>query len=67
MAKSDNKSVKIINQHGPAGFAAFVAFVGAFVYFAQHADDFGDFVWAFAQAIVWPGILIFNVLKTLGV
>lgn len=65
MAKSDKKSVKVINEHGPFGFAAFVAWVGAFMYFAQGADGFGDFVWAFLQACVWPAILVFNVLKLL--
>jgi len=61
----ESMKVKVINQ-GPSGFLAFVAFVGAFVYFAQGANDFGDFVWAFLQAIVWPAILVFHVLQTLG-
>lgn len=67
MAKKENSKVKVVADHGPAGFAMFVAFVGAFVYFAQHANDLGDFVWAFLQACVWPAILLFNVLQMLRV
>lgn len=67
MAKKDDSKVKVVTDHGPAGFIGFVAFVGAFVYFAQHANDLGDFVWAFLQACVWPAILLFNVLQMLKV
>jgi len=65
MAKDQN--MQVVNQHGPWGFVMFVAFIGAFVYFAKGANDFGDFVWAFLQAIVWPGIVVFHVLQNLAV
>ena len=64
MAKSEKTSVKMVN-HAPMGWVAFVAFVGAFVYFARNAQDFVAFVNAFVQALVWPGILLYNVLKLL--
>ena len=64
--KSDKASVKVINQHGPAGFVGVVAFVGAFVYFLQGTKDFGDVIVAFFQALVWPGILVYHVLQMLG-
>lgn len=64
MAKEDR--VKVINQYGPSGFVAFVAWVGAFVYFLQGTKDFGDVLWAFVQACVWPGILVYHVLQSLG-
>lgn len=67
MAKKDESKVKVVTDHGPAGFIGFVAFIGAFTYFAQGADGFGDFVWAFLQACVWPAILLFNILQTLQV
>lgn len=66
MSRSDNSSVKVINQHGPLGFVAFVAWIGAFVYFLQDTKDFGDVVMAFLQACVWPGIVVFHVLGMLG-
>lgn len=62
MTKDRKGSVNIINQHGPFGFVMFVAFIGAFVYFAQHAKNIGDFLNAFIQAIVWPGIVTYHVL-----
>jgi len=66
MKKSDNASVKVINQHGPVGFVLFVAFVGAFVYFLQNTHDFGDVVFAFLKACVWPGFVVYHVLQLLG-
>ncbi len=65
MAKDDKKKMKVVSDHGPAGFAMFLAFVGAFVYFAQGAKNFLDYVNAFFEAIVWPAILVFNVLQML--
>lgn len=66
MTKSDNKTVKIINQHGPTGFTMFVAFVGAFIYFLQNTQDFGDVIMAFLKALVWPGFVIYHGLQLLG-
>jgi hypothetical protein len=66
MTRSDKNSVKIINQHGPTGFVAFVAFIGAFVYFLQGTQGFGEVIIAFFKALVWPGFLVFHVLKLLG-
>lgn len=67
MSKSDHASVKVINKHAPAGFAMLTAFVGAFIYFLQNAADFGDVIYAFIKAIVWPGFLVYHVLQTLHV
>ncbi len=61
-----DKSVKVIYQHGPSGFVFFTAFVGAFVYFLRDAHHFGDFLFAFIEAIVWPGIALYHALRLLG-
>ncbi len=66
MTKGNNTSVKVINQHGPMGFVMFVAFMGALVYFAQNAHNFGDLIVAFAKALVWPGFIVYHVLQNLG-
>lgn len=66
MAKSDKATVNVINRHGPFGFVALVAFIGAFVYFSHDAHNFGAVLWAFVEAIVWPGILVYHVLQLLG-
>ena len=63
---SDKASVKVINQHGPSGYVLFAAFVGAFVYFLQDAHHFGDVFFAFIEALVWPGIVMYHVLQVLG-
>jgi hypothetical protein len=64
MVKVDKSKVKVMN-HGPAGFVGLVAFIGAFVYFAQSAHDFVGYFNAFVNALVWPGILVFHVLTML--
>lgn len=66
MAKDDKKSTETINQHAPAGFVMFVGFVGALLYFLRSANDFGDVLLAFVKAIVWPGIVVYHVLLSLG-
>lgn len=66
MKKGDYASGKVINQHGPMGSVMLIAFVGAFVYFLQHVHDFGDVLFAFIKALVWPGIVTYHVLQTLG-
>jgi len=58
--------VKIINQHGPMGFVMFAAFVGAFIYFSQNAHHFGDILFAFIKALVWPGFVVYHGLQLLG-
>lgn len=65
MTKGGKASVQVINDHGPAGFVMFVAFVGALVYFSQQAHDLLGFLFAFLEALVWPGILLYHVLQVL--
>lgn len=64
MIKSDK--AQVINQHGPMGFVMFTAYIGALVYFFQQAKDFGDVLFAFLQALVWPGFVVYHVLKNFG-
>lgn len=65
MAKDHKMKMEHVSK-GPMGWVAFVAFIGAFVYFAQGAKDFVGFLNAFFEAIVWPGILVYHVLQMLG-
>jgi hypothetical protein len=67
MAKGNNSSIKIINDHGPMGFIFFVAFIGAAVYFVQQSVGFWGFIGALLKAIVWPGFVIYHVLQVLHV
>ena len=65
MPKSEKTMMKNVG-YGPFGWAAFVAFIGAFVYFARNAHDFVAYVNAFFEALVWPGIAVYHVLRLLG-
>lgn len=42
-----------------------LAFIGALIYFIQHAHSFGDGVLGFLKALVWPAILIYKTLEYL--
>ena len=42
-----------------------LAFIGALVYFIQHADTFWIGVLGFLKALVWPAILIYKILEFL--
>ena len=42
-----------------------LAFVGALIYFIQHATSFGMGVLGFLKAIVWPAILVYKLLEFL--
>ena len=67
MAKEGKAKVTILKDKGPMGFVGFLAFIGAFVYFAQNAHDFVGYLNAFVTALVWPAILVYHVLQTLKV
>ncbi|HZQ29882.1 MAG TPA: hypothetical protein VFA93_02295 [Patescibacteria group bacterium] len=42
-----------------------LGFLGAAIYFIQHAHSFSDGVLGILKAIVWPGILVYKVLGLL--
>ena len=64
MSKKDK--INGVANKGMFGFAGFVAYVGAVVYFLQGSDHAGDVIYAFIEAAVWPGIVLFYVLTSLG-
>jgi len=43
-----------------------MAFIGALVYFIQHATTFWAGVLGFLKAIVWPAILVYKWLEFLS-
>jgi hypothetical protein len=43
-----------------------LAFIGAVVYYVQHAHTFGEGVLGVLKAIVWPAILVYGLLEHLG-
>lgn len=42
-----------------------LAFVGALVYYLQHAETFWQGVLGFLKALVWPAILVYKLLELL--
>lgn len=58
---------KTIYKHAPSGYVMFTAYIGALVYFINHADGFWQVFFAFFQAAVWPGILLYHAFQALGI
>lgn len=67
MTKKDVSFVKVVNQANPWSWALGVSYFGAAVYFIQQSHGFWEFWFALIKAAVWPGFVIYQVLKLLGV
>jgi hypothetical protein len=52
--------------NGGAGAVYGLGFVGAAIYFIQHAASFGEGVIGFLKALVWPAFLIHKLLGFLN-
>jgi hypothetical protein len=53
------------NGAGSGGGAVYgIGLIGAAVYYFQQADVFWEFVLAIPKAIIWPGIVAYEALKT---
>lgn len=49
---------------GAGGGAVYgLGFIGAAVFYFQQADTFWMFVLAIPKALIWPGIVVFELLK----
>lgn len=57
--------VKVIREHSSTGGGAVYGFgfIGALVYYFQHADSFAQFVMGFLKAIVWPAMVVYKVIE----
>ena len=56
---------KIVSGTGASSAVYGLGFIGAAVYFIQHAATFGMGVLGLLKAIVWPALLIYKVLEML--
>lgn len=63
----EKKGIKKHAGSGAAGTIWFLGFIGALVYFIQQADSFGTGVVGFLKALVWPALLIYNLLDFLKI
>ena len=50
---------------GPTGALYFLGFIGAVVYYIQHANSFWGGVLGFLKALIWPVFLIYKLLEFL--
>ena len=65
MAKDEKNFIKIDNKKdGATGFAMFLSFIGAAVYFVNQVDGFWNIIVALMKAAVWPAILVYNLLQS---
>ena len=48
-----------------AGFVWFLGFVGALVYYWQHAHSFWAVIVGFFEAFVWPAYLVYHLMTFL--
>jgi len=56
---------KRMRGHRGGGAIYGLGFIGALVYYLQHAATFSAGVVGFLKALVWPAILIYKVLELL--
>ena len=49
-------------RHGTAGGIYGLAFIGALIYYIQHATSFAEGLLGFLKALVWPAMLIYKLL-----
>lgn len=64
MARNENNLIKVDKKDGAMGFTLFVSFLGAAVYFVNQVDGFWNIIGAVLKAIVWPAILVYNLLQS---
>jgi len=53
--------------HGGGGAVYGLGFIGAAVYFIQHAANFSEGVFGVLRAIVWPALVIYKVIGLLHI
>ena len=67
MTKVENNTIKISKNEGIGGTFAFMAYIGAAIYFVQQSGGgFWEVILGLLQAIVWPVYVIFHLLNFFG-
>ncbi len=56
------RNVRVMQKGGAGGFY-FLGFIGAAIYYIQHAHGFGPVIVAILKAFVWPAFLVHDLLK----
>lgn len=61
------KKAEYARQGAPCGSMLFVTYIGAAVYFVQHAFGFWGVVLALLKAMVWPAFVVHRALQLLNI
>jgi len=56
---------RVIHHNGASGAVYGIGLIGAWVYFIGHATTFWLGVLGFLKGIVWPALMVYEVLKYL--
>lgn len=67
MKEESNCNRNYNSSHASGGAVYGLGFIGAAIYFISQAATFGAGVVGFLKAIVWPGFLVYEAFKALGV
>lgn len=67
MAKGNKSLVTVNKTEGMSGFAFFLAWFGALVYFVQQSEGFWGFIVAVLKACVWPAYLVHRAFELLNI
>jgi hypothetical protein len=65
-SESKQAKTKVINQCGASGAVYGLGLIGAWVYYFGTATTFWIGVLGFFKGLVWPALLIYEVLKVLN-
>jgi len=60
-----HQKTKVIHQRGPSEAVYGFGLIGAWIYYFTHAATFWIGVLGFLKGIVWPAMLVYDVLKYL--
>jgi hypothetical protein len=63
--ETELKKKRHTRHDGTSGAIYGLAFIGAAVYFVQHATGFWNGVWGFVKAIFWPAVVLWKALELL--
>jgi hypothetical protein len=67
-SEQPKKQIKIIKKTGGTSDIVYgMAFIGAVIYYIQHATSFWNGVVGVIKAIFWPGFLMYKVLEFLKI
>jgi hypothetical protein len=65
---TDNEMTKrhkrMTGQHSGGDMVYILGWLGAIVYYFQQADTFSQYILGLLKAIVWPAIMVYQLLKS---